>query len=314
MLNKKKARIRKFSYNNKSFLTKLYDIINDINYKDIISWNIEGTGIIIKNKKTLCQLVLPKFYSHHNYSSFVRQLNLYGFHKIHGIKREGDGFEHDTFNKNITKDQIKQIIIKNKRKKLLNNYMMNNNKESTNINDILSINNGNIIFKSLLDKIENNYNNIEELKKEMIELNNMNKYLNEKIQLFQNNFNGHSILIQKILKLQRMNSKNNDNQKIKRSKNLKEFFKKYLYHLKIYSPYITIKNYNNIRNEINKKESTKKNNSNNIIDFYSNNNNIESFFEESSIYEPVFKIGNLDFNIYRDNSLHSFLYFTKDYK
>ena len=314
MLNKKKARIRKFSYNNKSFLTKLYDIINDINYKDIISWNIEGTGIIIKNKKTLCQLVLPKFYSHHNYSSFVRQLNLYGFHKIHGIKREGDGFEHDTFNKNITKDQIKQIIIKNKRKKLLNNYMMNNNKESTNINDILSINNGNIIFKSLLDKIENNYNNIEELKKEMIELNNMNKYLNEKIQLFQNNSNGHSILIQKILKLQRMNIKNNDNQKIKRSKNLKEFFKKYLYHLKIYSPYITIKNYNNIRNEINKKESTKKNNSNNIIDFYSNNNNIESFFEESSIYEPVFKIGNLDFNIYRDNSLHSFLYFTKDYK
>ena len=191
---------------------------------------------------------------------------------------------------------------------------MNNNKESTNINDILSINNENIIFKSLLDKIENNYKNIEELKKEMIELNNMNKYLNEKIQLFQNNSNGHSILIQKILKLQRMNIKNNDNQKIKRSKNLKEFFKKYLYHLKIYSPYITIKNYNNIRNEINKKESTKKNNSNNIIDFYSNNNNTESFFEKSSIYEPVFKIGNLDFNIYRDNSLHSFLYFTKDYK
>ena len=141
MLNKKKARTRKFSYNNKSFLTKLYDIINDINYKDIISWNIDGTGIIIKNRKTLCQLVLPKFYNHHNYSSFVRQLNLYGFHKIQGIKKEGDGFEHDNFKKNITKDQIKQIIIKKKRKKLLNNYMMNNNKESTNINDILSINN-----------------------------------------------------------------------------------------------------------------------------------------------------------------------------
>ena len=314
MLNKKKARTRKFSYNNKSFLTKLYDIINDINYKDIISWNIEGTGIIIKNKKTLSQLVLPKFYNHHNYSSFVRQLNLYGFHKIQGIKKEGDGFEHDNFKKNITKDQIKQIIIKNKRKKFLNNYMMNKNNKSTNINNILSINNENIIFKLLLDKIENNYKNIEELKKEMIELNNMNKYLNEKIQLFQNNSNGHSILIQKIIELQRMNIKNNDNQKLNKSKNLKEFFKKYLYHLKIYSPYITIKNYNNIRNEIDKKESTKKNNFNNIIDFYSNNNNTESFFEESSIYESVFKIGNLDLNLYKDNSLCSFLYFTKDYK
>ena len=314
MLNKKKARTRKFSYNNKSFLTKLYDIINDINYKDIISWNIEGTGIIIKNKKTLSQLVLPKFYNHHNYSSFVRQLNLYGFHKIQGIKKEGDGFEHDNFKKNITTDQIKQIIIKNKRKKFLNNYMMNKNKKSTNINNILSINNENIIFKLLLDKIENNYKNIEELKKEMIELNNINKYLNEKIQLFQNNSNGHSILIQKIIELQRMNIKNNDNQKLNKSKNLKEFFKKYLYHLKIYSPYITIKNYNNIRNEIDKKESTKKNNFNNIIDFYSNNNNTESFFEESSIYESVFKIGNLDLNLYKDNSLCSFLYFTKDYK
>ena len=96
--------------NKKSFLSKLYDILNDINYNEIISWNKEGTGIIIKNTIALCQSVLPKYYNHHNYSSFVRQLNSYGFHKIQGIVKDGEGFEHDNFTKNNTKEQIRQII------------------------------------------------------------------------------------------------------------------------------------------------------------------------------------------------------------
>ena len=89
MINNKRTRTRMTSNNNKkSFLSKLYDILNDINYNEIISWNKEGTGIIIKNTIALCQSVLPKYYNHHNYSSFVRQLNLYGFHKIQEILKD----------------------------------------------------------------------------------------------------------------------------------------------------------------------------------------------------------------------------------
>ena len=154
MLSKKITRIGKVSNNNKSFLLKLYDIVNDITYKDIISWNIEGTGIIIKNINALCELVLPKYYHHQNYSSFIRQLNLYGFHKIQGIIKEGEGFENCNFKKNNTKEEIKQFIIQNKRKKILDNYIYDNNKESINNNELLYLNEDDLI-KSLSDKIEN---------------------------------------------------------------------------------------------------------------------------------------------------------------
>ena len=314
MLSKKITRIGKVSNNNKSFLLKLYDIVNDITYKDIISWNIEGTGIIIKNINALCELVLPKYYHHQNYSSFIRQLNLYGFHKIQGIIKDGEGFENCNFKKNNTKDEIKQFIIQNKRKKILDNYIYDNNKESINIKELLYLNEDDLI-KSLSDKIENNSKIIDQLKKEMIDLKKMNKILKEKIQYFHNNINGHTILIQKILNFQR---ENNINKEKKKSNNLKELFKKYLYHLKIYSPYFTIKNNNNINYEIESIESIKKDNifNNNIRDLFNNHNNdnSESFLEENSIFESGLKIGNFDFNINYNNSFFSFLYFNKDAK
>ena len=314
MLSKKITRIGKVSNNNKSFLLKLYDIVNDITYKDIISWNIEGTGIIIKNINALCELVLPKYYHHQNYSSFIRQLNLYGFHKIQGIIKDGEGFENCNFKKNNTKDEIKQFIIQNKRKKILDNYIYDNNKESINIKELLYLNEDDLI-KSLSDKIENNSKIIDQLKKEMIDLKKMNKILKEKIQYFHNNINGHTILIQKILNFQR---ENNINKEKKKSNNLKELFKKYLYHLKIYSPYFTIKNNNNINYEIESIESIKKDNifNNNIRDLFNNHNNdnSESFLEENSIFESGLKMGNFDFNINYNNSFFSFLYFNKDAK
>ena len=314
MLSKKITRIGKVSNNNKSFLLKLYDIVNDITYKDIISWNIEGTGIIIKNINALCELVLPKYYHHQTYSSFIRQLNLYGFHKIQGIIKDGEGFENCNFKKNNTKDEIKQFIIQNKRKKILDNYIYANNKESINIKELLYLNEDDLI-KSLSDKIENNSKIIDQLKKEMIDLKKMNKILKEKIQYFHNNINGHTILIQKILNFQRENNINNEK---KKSNNLKELFKKYLYHLKIYSPYFTIKNNNNIIYEIESIESIKKDNifNNNIRDLFNNHNNdnSESFLEENSIFESGLKMGNFDFNINYNNSFFSFLYFNKDAK
>ena len=91
MLNKKIKRNNKIK-TKKSFLLKLYDILNDNTYHDIIHWNMERSGIIITNITKLSNEVLPKFYRHNNYSSFVRQLNVYGFNKIQGILKEGEGF------------------------------------------------------------------------------------------------------------------------------------------------------------------------------------------------------------------------------
>ena len=95
-----------------SFLIKLYQILESNQYKDIIDWDETGKLFIIKNLNGFCEKVLPIYYKHNNYSSFVRQLNMYDFHKI----RNKDNFivyEHSMFCKN-GKNLIGQIKRKNK--------------------------------------------------------------------------------------------------------------------------------------------------------------------------------------------------------
>ena len=87
MLNKKLFRSEK---KKKTFLSKLYDILNNTTYKEIIYWNKEGKGIIITNVNEFSSMVLPKYYRSSNYSSFVRQLNLYGFKFKERKKKEMD--------------------------------------------------------------------------------------------------------------------------------------------------------------------------------------------------------------------------------
>ncbi|CAD8172687.1 unnamed protein product [Paramecium octaurelia] len=48
-------------------------------YIDIIKWDEEGIKIKIIDKSLLQENVLPRFFKHGNYSSFLRQLNMYGF-------------------------------------------------------------------------------------------------------------------------------------------------------------------------------------------------------------------------------------------
>jgi len=126
MLNKKLFKLEK---KKKSFLSKLYDILNNTTYKEIIYWNKEGKGIIIANVNEFSTMILPKYYNHSNYSSFVRQLNLYGFHKIQGVVKEGEGYEHDKLNKYSTMEDIKLILKAKKRKNMLMKYLNKDSKD-----------------------------------------------------------------------------------------------------------------------------------------------------------------------------------------
>ncbi|CAD8124589.1 unnamed protein product [Paramecium sonneborni] len=79
-----------------SFLIKTYDILENPDYNEIISWNEEGTAFVVKNVNELAEKVLPNHFKHNNYASFVRQLNMYDFHKM---KNEGgdNEFRHKYF-------------------------------------------------------------------------------------------------------------------------------------------------------------------------------------------------------------------------
>jgi len=64
-----------------SFIRKTYDILDERRFPEVIDWNSEGTALVIKNPTEFCQKVLPTYFKHNNLTSFVRQLNMYNFHK-----------------------------------------------------------------------------------------------------------------------------------------------------------------------------------------------------------------------------------------
>lgn len=58
-----------------NFLLKLYQILNTPQYNSIIHWSDNGKYFIVQNLFEFTERVLPQYYKHNNYSSFVRQVN-----------------------------------------------------------------------------------------------------------------------------------------------------------------------------------------------------------------------------------------------
>ncbi|XP_073124595.1 heat shock factor protein HSF24 [Henckelia pumila] len=63
------------------FLTKTYDLVDDPETNDVISWNDSGTTFVVWKTAEFAKDLLPNYFKHNNFSSFVRQLNTYGFRK-----------------------------------------------------------------------------------------------------------------------------------------------------------------------------------------------------------------------------------------
>ncbi|CAN8308281.1 unnamed protein product [Cochlearia groenlandica] len=64
------------------FLTKTYQLVEDPIYDEMISWNEDGSTFIVWRPAEFARDLLPKYFKHNNFSSFVRQLNTYGFRKV----------------------------------------------------------------------------------------------------------------------------------------------------------------------------------------------------------------------------------------
>ncbi|XP_059663290.1 heat stress transcription factor A-4b-like [Cornus florida] len=64
------------------FLTKTYEMVEDTVTNSVVSWSQSGQSFIVWNPPEFARDLLPKYFKHNNFSSFVRQLNTYGFRKI----------------------------------------------------------------------------------------------------------------------------------------------------------------------------------------------------------------------------------------
>ncbi|KAK4582929.1 hypothetical protein RGQ29_025912 [Quercus rubra] len=64
------------------FLTKTFELVDDPVLDPIISWGSRGESFVVWDPVELSRVVLPRNFKHSNFSSFVRQLNTYGFRKI----------------------------------------------------------------------------------------------------------------------------------------------------------------------------------------------------------------------------------------
>ena len=78
------------------FIQKTYDIFMNDEYKSYCCWNQDGTSIIVKDQSHFTKSVLPRYFKHSNFQSFVRQLNMYDFHKVIQDPSNGE-FKHQFF-------------------------------------------------------------------------------------------------------------------------------------------------------------------------------------------------------------------------
>lgn len=68
-----------------AFIVKLWNMVNDEKNHKYITWMDDGEGFHVLDRERFMKFVLPQYFKHNNFASFVRQLNMYGFHKIQDI-------------------------------------------------------------------------------------------------------------------------------------------------------------------------------------------------------------------------------------
>lgn len=71
-----------------AFIHKLYNMLEDKSIQHLISWSNTNESFVMSPSNEFSK-VLAQYFKHTNISSFVRQLNMYGFHKVSDVFHTG---------------------------------------------------------------------------------------------------------------------------------------------------------------------------------------------------------------------------------
>lgn len=68
-----------------AFVMKVWSMVNDPKNREYIRWNEDGETFQVYHREEFMKEIIPKYFKHNNFASFVRQLNMYGWHKVQDI-------------------------------------------------------------------------------------------------------------------------------------------------------------------------------------------------------------------------------------
>ena len=136
--------------NANSFLLKIYEILNNQSYMSIIAWINDGNAFEIIDLPVFMSNILPKYFKHKNFSSFIRQLNMYDFHKVPG---ESYIFSHPLFSSS-NPDQLSLIHRKN------SSLKADKSPNDELVSRITRLRENNSALEGTVERLENMYNEV----------------------------------------------------------------------------------------------------------------------------------------------------------
>jgi len=102
-----------FKWGGTPFIINTYQLVGDQNTSHLVAWSPTKDSFIVLNTVDFTNQILPKYFKHSNFNSFLRQLNAYGFRKTEN-KWE---FKHECF-KEGQPQLLQEITRKRVRKQL----------------------------------------------------------------------------------------------------------------------------------------------------------------------------------------------------